>query len=122
VDVGPLLPAAIPAEDAAELLQQCTAVQHALSGKTSGKSSGGGSSSKFSAVVAGTCVASGQLVGQLAEKVWGEARSAAEQQLKLQQQQRKAAGPAPQPQGKHPSKLRQVTCKGSACIAGSNSR
>jgi hypothetical protein len=37
VELGPLLPAALAAEDAAELLQRCTAVQHALSAKSSGK-------------------------------------------------------------------------------------
>lgn len=37
VDVGPLLPAALAAEDAAELLQRCAAVQSALSANSSGR-------------------------------------------------------------------------------------
>lgn len=37
VDVGPLLPAALAAEDAAELLQRCAAVQSELSAKSSGR-------------------------------------------------------------------------------------
>ena len=101
--MGPLLPAAVPAEDAAELLQRCAAVQHALSSKASRKpSSGGGGGdggSGSSAVVSGTCIASGQLVAELAERVRGEARSAAEHQLKLQQQRKAATAAPPQPQG-----------------------
>jgi hypothetical protein len=60
-------------------------------------------------VVSGTCVASGRLVGELAEKVRGEARTAAERQAKQQQQQqqqqqrqqqqRGAAAGTPQPPG-----------------------
>lgn len=95
VDVGPLLPAALPAEDAAELLQRCPSVLRTTGAKPSSRAcdnSSGGSGGR-GAVLCGTCIASGQLVAELAEQLKPEARAAAERQL---QQQKAAAKAKPQ--------------------------
>lgn len=101
VDVGPLLPAALPHDDAAELLQLCPAVQRALNAKPAGKAdiSSGGGGVAHGAFASGTCLASGQLLAELSEQLGGEARAAAERQLK-EQAQRKAVAASPQLSGK----------------------
>lgn len=98
VDVGPLLPAAVPAEDAAELLHRCAAVQRALNAKPGSKTDSISGGTSHGAILSGTCLASGPLVAELAGQLKGEARAAAERQLQ-EQQQRKAAAASPQPPG-----------------------
>jgi len=87
VDVHSLLPGALSHEDAAELLQLCPAVARATTASKSGGSSTAGQA-EASAFASGTCVASGQLMAELAERLKGVARAAAEEQ----QRQRKTAG------------------------------
>lgn len=97
--MGPLLPGALPAEDAAELLQRCPSAQRAIDAKPGGRASDNGSSGGgggHGAVLCGTCIASGQLVAELADQLKGEARAAAERQL---QQQKAVAKAKPQTPG-----------------------